>query len=450
MRALTLGQLAQWLGCPVPPAAGEVQVTGVAFDSRQVQPGQLFVALVGEKTDGHLYLPQAAQRGAKAALVSRPQESPLPQLVVPDTVAALQELALRVRQREKLRVVAVTGSVGKTTSKSILAHLLRRRWKVGETQGSRNSQVGLPAELCNLPSGLDWFVAEAGMSQKGELARLGRILQPEALVYTRIAPVHLEFFPSLQAIAEAKGELIPFLAREGLLVVNAADPWQEPFRQRFAGTVRSYGLARASDLWLESFQPQGLLGSQLVLAGGDLRLSLFLPLAGRHQAENFLAAACLALGLGLPPQELQEAAGTLKPQPHRGEILPLPQGSMLVDDSYNASPTAMMAMLELLAQTPGRKVAVLGEMLELGEQAAQFHQQVGAKAKEVCEGLLAVGGDNARVMAEAFGPQALWAPTVEEAIPLAEQLLAPGSVLLVKGSRLIALDRLVAALGGGA
>ncbi len=449
MRRVPLTQLATWLGVPAPQGSERVKVQGICFDSRQAQPGNLFVAVVGERTDGHLYLEQAKERGAVAALVARPCPGSLPQLVVPDTVEALQRLAACLRQQAQFSVAAVTGSVGKTTTKSMLAHLLRQRWSVGETRLSRNSQVGLPTELFNLAQEVEWFVAEAGMSRAGELTRLGRMLQPQLLLYTRVAPVHLEFFPSLSAIAEAKAELIPFLQDDGLLVVNAADPWQSAFPQRFSGRVRRYGLPQGSDLWISRCQSRGLLGSQLELRGEQGCFELFLPLAGHHQAENFLAAACAALGLGVSPEEVVRTAAGLFPQPHRGEVLRLPQGAVVVDDSYNASPVAVAVMLELLAQTPGAKLAVLGEMLELGEEAPRFHREVGEKARACCHALVTVGGENARLMAEAFGPQAFWVPTAEEAVTACRPLLQPEQVVLVKGSRGIGLDRLVAALCGG-
>lgn len=446
---LSVAAVAQRVGCPVPPGADRLEVTGVAFDSREVRPGDLFVALPGEKTDGHLFLADAASRGAVAALVAKPMESHLLQLRVPDTVRALQALAAAVRTEAGFKVIAVTGSVGKTTTKGMVAALLRRRFAVAETRGSRNSQVGLPTELCNLDENVAYFVAEAGMSRAGELTRLGEILKPQALVYTRIAPVHLEFFPSLEAIAEAKAELIPFLDRAGVLVLNATDPLQERFAARFAGRTLTYGLPGGSDLWAEAVRPQGLLGSQLVLAGRGVRLPVQLPLPGTHQVENFVAAACTALALGVEPEAIEEGAKALQPQPHRGEVHRLPCGAILVDDSYNASPVAVGRMLELLAQTPGRHLAVLGEMLELGPEAPLFHQEVGRQAAAVCHTLVAVGGENARFLAEAFGPGGSWVSTVEEAEHLIRRQLKDGDVLLVKGSRGIGLDRLVAALRTG-
>lgn len=442
----TLATVAQWLGCPAPLGAEELVVEGVAFDSRQVKPKDLFVAAPGEKTDGHLFVAEAAARGAAAALVARPVDAPLPQLVVSDTVSALQALAGHVRREAGFRLAAVTGSVGKTTTKSFLAALLARRFRVAQTQGSRNSQLGLPAEICNLSGDVDWFVAEAGMSRKGELSRLGEVLTPQALLYTRIAPVHLEFFPSVEAIAEAKAELIPFLDKEGVLVLNAADPYQEAFVSRFSGRTLRYGLPEKSDVWVEKVTPRGLLGSSLVLRGPHGPWTVELPLPGSHQVENFLAAACLACALGVPLEELAQAARELRPQPHRGEVHTLPSGALLVDDSYNASPVAVARMLELLAQTPGRRVAVLGEMLELGEKAADFHREIGIKARNLCHRLVAVGGDNARVLAEAFGPEGTWVASVDEAESVLQERLTEGDVVLVKGSRGIGLDRLVSAL----
>ncbi|MEW5878669.1 MAG: UDP-N-acetylmuramoyl-tripeptide--D-alanyl-D-alanine ligase [Acidobacteriota bacterium] len=446
---VSLTTIAQWLGCPAPEGAETLWVEGVAFDSRQVRPKDLFVAAPGEKTDGHLFVSEAASRGAVAALVARPVDASLPQLVVSDTVSALQALASRLRQEAGFQVAAVTGSVGKTTTKSMLAALLARRFRLAQTQGSRNSQLGLPAEMCNLNQDVDWFVAEAGMSRKGELTRLGEVLRPQALLYTRIAPVHLEFFPSVEAIAEAKAELIPFLDPQGVLVLNATDPYQENFASRFSGRKLSYGLPGKSDVWADQLASRGLLGTSFTLAGPLGGFAVDLPLPGLHQVENFLGAACLARAMGVPVEELAAAAGKLRAQPHRGEVHRLPSGAVLVDDSYNASPVAVARMLELLAQTPGRRVAVLGEMLELGPQAPDFHREVGAKARGLCHRLVAVGGENARVLAEAFGTEGTYVASAEEAEEVLENELREGDVVLIKGSRGIGLDRLVAALLAG-
>lgn len=441
------GDLATLLGAALLGAADTV-VRGVAFDSREVAPGNLFVALPGEKADGHDFIAAAADRGAAAALVARPSQAALlPQLVVADTLDALQRLAADERRRAGFRLAAVTGSVGKTSTKELLAALLATAFPTGATRESRNSQAGFPAELCNQPEGIAWMVAELGMNHAGELDRLGRIARPDALLYTVVAPVHLEFFADLEAIAEAKAELIPHLAADGLLVLNAADARVAGLASRFAGRVVRYGLPGTSDLWLEEYRSRGLLGSTFSLCRGEERWPVSLPLPGRHSADNLLAAAACALSLGVAADIVPSRAASLASPPRRGVVHRLASGITVVDDSYNASPLAVQRLLELLGETPGRHVAVLGEMLELGARAPEFHLQVGAKAGRVAAVVVAVGGANAEHLARGAAPtEAHVVRNAAAAADLLGTLLRPGDVVLVKGSRGIGLDRVVDAL----
>lgn len=435
-----VAELAAALGAPY-AGDGTTVVTGAATDSRAVRTGDLFVALPGTRADGHDFVPQAAAGGAAAALVGRRLALALPQIVVPDTLAALQALARHERARAGFRLVALTGSIGKTTTKEMLAALLGAVFPVGSTRGNRNSEIGFPAELCSQPEGIRWMVAELGMSHAGELDRLGAIARPDALLYTVVAPVHLEFFASIEAIAEAKAELIPHLAPDGVLVLNAADPRVAAFDRRFSGRVVRYGTADA-DYRLESLRLEGLLGSRFVLRTPGGGFAIRLPLPGRHQAENLLAAAATALTLEVPPERVVDAAATLQPAPRRGEVHRLRDGVILVDDSYNASPQAMARVLEMLQDTPGRRVAVLGEMLELGPTAPELHRRVGEQAAAAADLVLAVGPRHAPALAAGAGAKCLrTVPDAEAALALLRTLLRPGDVVLVKASRGIGLDR---------
>ncbi|MFH1176762.1 MAG: UDP-N-acetylmuramoyl-tripeptide--D-alanyl-D-alanine ligase [Acidobacteriota bacterium] len=426
---------------------GEAMITGVAIDSRAVRPGDLFVALAGERADGHDFVCEAARRGAAAALVARRSAEELPQLIAPDPLAALQRLAVLVRAESSYRLAAITGSLGKTTTKEFLAALLATTFRVGATRGSRNSQAAFPAELCNQPAGLDWMVAELGMNHAGELDRLGAIARPDMLAYTTIAPVHLEFFAGIEGIAAAKAELIPHLAPAGLLVLNLADARVAAFAGRFAGECAGYGLPGASDLWIEAYAGRGLLGAAFVLRGAGLAIPIDWEIAGRHQADNLLAASLCALRAGVPPAAIGAAAASLRPALHRGEILRLPGAATLIDDSYNSSPKAALALLDLLGQTPGRRIAVLGEMLELGEQSLSLHREVGRRAAEVAEIVIAVGAEAARALAAAAGGARVFhTEDAAAALLLLRPLLQLGDVALVKGSRGIGLDRLVSGL----
>jgi UDP-N-acetylmuramoyl-tripeptide--D-alanyl-D-alanine ligase len=443
----SLGEIAARLD--VHPSGDPARVvTGVAIDSRAVRAGDLFVALPGAHVDGHAFVGDAAARGAVAALVAHPVANPLPQLVVVDPLAALQRLATRERAEASYRLAAVTGSIGKTTTKEFLAALLATTFAVGATAGSRNSQAGFPAELCSQPDGIAWMVAELGMSHAGELDRLGAIAQPDALLYTVVAPVHLEFFASVDAIAEAKAELIPHLHRDGVLVLNAADARGIGFGARFAGRVLRYG-SDVGDLAIAGYTSRGLLGASFTLTGALGTAAISWSIAGRHQADNLLAAATLALALGVPPHALAPIAAQLRPARRRGEIHRLPDGITVVDDSYNSSPEAAARLLALLAETPGRRVAVLGEMLELGASSPTMHRDVGALAARSADVVVAVGGDNAAELAHAAGTSARLAPDAEAALGLVRGIVRPGDVVLVKGSRGIGLDRVVDRLLAG-
>ena len=428
---------------------GSALVSGVAIDSRAVRPGDAFVALRGARVDGHDFVGQAAAAGATAALVAHPADAALAQIVVPDTVAALQQIARAERAGAAYRLAAVTGSIGKTTTKEILAAFLGSAFRVGLTRGNRNSETGFPAELCNQPDDIEWMVAELGMSHAGELDRLGAVAQPDAALYTVVAPVHLEFFPDIDAIAEAKAELIPHIRPAGVLVLNAADPRVASFAGRFGGRVLRYGARGASDLWIEAYRERGLLGSRFELAGALGAFEVECPLPGRHQATNVLAAATLALGAGVRADSIASAASKLRPAPRRGELHAVPGGITLVDDSYNSSPEAAKVLLALLAASEGRRVAVLGEMLELGPASPAFHREIGRRAAASADIVVVVGGTSAAEMARAAGgAETHYAATASEALDVVRGLLRAGDVVLVKGSRGVGLDTVVDGLVG--
>ncbi|MBZ5588065.1 MAG: UDP-N-acetylmuramoyl-tripeptide--D-alanyl-D-alanine ligase [Acidobacteriia bacterium] len=423
---------------------GAALVTGVAIDSRAVRPGDLFVALRGARADGHDFARAAAASGASAALVMRPLEVDVVQVVVADTATALLRIAANERAEAAYRLAAIAGSIGKTSTKEILASLLGTTFRTGFTSGNRNSETGFPVEVCNQPDGIEWMVAELAMSHAGELDRLGAVAQPNAVLYTVVAPVHLEFFRDIGAIAEAKAELIDHLSPEGVLVLNAADPRVASFAARFDGSVLRYGVPDRSDLWIGSYEERGLLGSRFELTGALGRVEVDCPLAGRHQADNVLAAATLALAVGVPDDRIASAVTRLRPAHRRGEIHRIDGEVTLVDDSYNSSPEAAKALLALLAATKGRRVAVLGEMLELGPTSAALHREVGRRVATSADVVVAVGGPPAADLASAAnGIEAHRTSTVEEALNLVRKLLRPGDVVLVKGSRGIGLDRLV-------
>jgi UDP-N-acetylmuramoyl-tripeptide--D-alanyl-D-alanine ligase len=453
---MTAGAIAQVVGGDLEGSA-DVCVIGAEVDSRRLEGGDLFVALPGARRDGHEFV-GAALEIAAAALVRRGADLASPPVEgalvrVDDPLAAYHELARRERRNRSWRVAALTGSVGKTTTKNFLAALLAPHCCLGASEGNRNSTLGLPAEILSQNPEVEVFVAEAGMSSPGELATLGEILRPQVLLYTRIAPVHTEFFPDLAGIIRAKAELLQWLDDDGTLVVNADDPNQDGFPNQTAARVLRYGTA-ASEARIEDVEDRGLLGSRfrLVLPDSDAAVELAVP--GRHQAENLLAAAAGASAFGVRAEQVAATAPELRAPEHRGRVLEIGDGISLVDDSYNASPLAVRRLLELLARAPGRRVAVLGEMYELGDLSADAHRGAGKEAAAACDLLVAVGGADA----EEIGSGAREAGLSDSAIHLVEDAegaaellrrdLRSGDVVLIKGSRGVGLDRTVAALSG--
>jgi UDP-N-acetylmuramoyl-tripeptide--D-alanyl-D-alanine ligase len=434
-----------------------VPLIGAEVDSRRLERGDLFVALPGARCDGHdfvgsaLEIAAAAMVRSDAVLQAPPPECAL--VRVDDPFAAYHELARHELRQNPWRVAAVTGSVGKTTTKDFLAALLAPHFRIGASGGNRNNTLGLPAEILSQGPDIELFVAEAGMSTPGELAILGEILRPEVLLYTRIAPVHTEFFPDLSGIIRAKAELLPWLADDGALDINADDPNQEAFPFETKATVIRYGTA-SSEARLEDVEDRGLLGSRfrLLLPDGEAVTELSLP--GWHQAENLLAAATAASAFGIRAEQVAEVAPSLQAPEHRGRLIEIGDGISLVDDSYNSSPLAVRRLLELLARVPGRRVAVLGEMYELGDLAQEAHRHAGEQAAAACDLLIAVGGANAGLIANGAREAGLAEGLVhlvehaERAADLLRGVLRSGDVVLVKASRGVGLDHTVAALTG--
>ena len=432
-----------------------VEVSGAEVDSRLVRDGDLFVALPGARTDGHAFVDRALKVAA-AALVRRDAElASVPPgkalVLVDDPLAAYHRLASHDRDRRDWRVLAVTGSVGKTTTKDMLAALLAKSLPTGFSEGNRNSTLGLPAQLLSQPEETSVFVAETGMSRSGELDLLGGLLRPDLVLYTRITFAHTEFFDGIEGVVEAKAELLRHLDHNGVLVINAADPHQASFSGRTGARTVRYG-GTDGDARLEKVEDLGLEGTRgiLVLASG--RAPFELPLAGRHQSENFLAAAAAAATLGLTAAEAAECARSFRPAKHRGEIVRLPGGITIVDDSYNASPTAVGCALDLLATARGRRIAVLGEMFELGPAAARAHREAGVRAAASCHELIAVGGAMAGRFLEGARAAGMEPARVrhvagaDEAAEALQSMLVDGDTVLVKGSRGVGLDATVAAL----
>ena len=419
----------------------------VSTDTRSLAPGSLFVAIRGERFDGNDYVAAAAERGAVGALVSRPGAARVAQIAVTDTRLAFGDMARAWRRNFAIPVVAVTGSAGKTTVKELCAAILGVNRKICVTEGNLNNDIGVPLILMRLDASHEALVIELGANHAGEIAHLGAIVEPTIAVITMAGPAHLEGFGSLEGVARAKGELIDALPADGVAVLNADDRFFPEWRRR-AGDRRvlSFGFAAAADVRLDGTALVSGAGSRFTIAmPRDRRIEVRLPLLGRANVGNALAAAAAASAAGASDEDIRR--GLAKARAVKGRMHPLPGrgGATLIDDSYNANPSAARAALDFLATCNGERIFVLGDMLELGAEAESLHAGVGEYARGRCDLLVAVG----RLAAGAalgFGAGAQSFASLEDAAPRLLERLGPGVTVLVKASRSMGLDRLVALL----
>ncbi len=449
----TLSKLASILGVE---AGGEALLSGVAVDSRRVRPGDLFVALRGARVDGHTFARDAAAAGARAVLAERvPENLPpgYPVVRVPDSRRALLQLAGVMKKEAGFRLAAVGGSAGKTTTKEFAAAILSGRFAVEKTPGNQNSAVGFPMSIVNLTRWPEWMVGEMGMSAVGEISLLSRTFEPDVALLTLIAAEHLEFLGTLDNVAKANAEILEGLKPAGTFVVNADDARIGAIAGKFRGRTLRFGRGASAEVVIEGIE-LGDGGSRFHLRAPEGRVSIALPLPGMHQANNFLAASALAIACGASVEDCAATAPNLKPAPHRGEMHRHPSGAILYDDAYNASPPSMRAALDLLYQLPGtRKIAVLGDMLELGSEDAWFHRETGGYAAARADEILCVG-PRARAFGEGAQEEGFPADRVrtvesaEDAAALLAGTLGPGDVVLFKASRGVGLERAVKRLMG--
>ena len=431
-------------------------ITGASVDSRRITPGSCYVALVGERVDGHRFVADAVRAGAAAALVSRPVELP-PNLdaaivQVPDPLVALGELAAWWRSRHAVRVVGITGSTGKTIAKEITADVLARTLTTLRNEGNLNSETGLPMTLLQLDATHEAAVLEMSMYTLGEIAWLAQIARPEVGVVLAVHPTHLERAGSIERIAQAKSELPAALPADGLAILNADDAAVAAMAGVTRAPVRTFGLGASADVRATDVVSHGLAGTEFTLVApwGERRIRSATP--GRHLVPHALAAAIVAERLGVPLDEVEAALGAGSHAAHRMSVTEAASGATLVDDTYNASPVSVTAALEFLAETPiaagRRRVAVLGDMLELGPDEERLHREIGARAASVADAIVAVGRRGRWIAEAARAAGHAGVTEVDDADDAAAALErdvapGPGDVVLLKGSRGIGLDRAV-------
>lgn len=452
------------------PEAGQV-ITEAVIDSRKASPGSLFVALPGQRVDGHDFVASAFANGASFALIQRPVAGGFPVLDlrtpltaepkdlelpvclrVADTLAALQQIARHWRACLDVRVVGITGSVGKSTTKEMVAEVLSHKYRTLKTSGNFNNEIGLPLTLLSLARGHQRAVLEMGFYVPGEIKFLCEIAQPTVGVVTNIGTVHAERAGSQAAIAAGKGELVESLPPQGWAILNYDDELVRAMAERTPAQVLFYGLTPEADLWADEIEGLGLEGIRFRLHYREEVFPLKVPMLGRHSVHTALRAAAVGLVEGLAWAEiiagLRFGHMQLRLVAVRAE-----SGALLLDDTYNASPESTLAALNLLAELEGRKVAVLGDMLELGQYERQGHHMVGLRAAEVADELIAIGA-RARGIAAAARAGGLADNAIHEvedspaAIALLRHRLGAGDVVLVKGSRGMQMDGIAPALEG--
>lgn len=447
---------------PGGPAEGAAldPVCGYSIDSRTVQPGELFFAVQGEKYDAHDFVPSAFEHGARAAVVAsskaarwlnaaRVSDQPaFPLLVVDDPLRALQRLASAVRRHWNQRVIGITGSAGKTTTKDAVAEVLSESFQVLKSQGNLNNEFGLPLQLLKLDPKHEIAVIEMGMSHAGEISALARIASPDWGVVTNVGNAHAgNFADGIAGVARAKYELIQSLPAQGTAFLNCDDPYVSQFGREFLGKSIYFGLGACANPRAVDIEDLGSEGSRFVVVCGGERIPAELKLVGRHNVHNVLAAIAVGFEAGVPLRQCVAAVGRMRSSSKRGEILHV-HGATLINDCYNSNPEALRSMISALAAMPARRrILVAGEMLELGAGAANLHRQCSKFAAEAGIDLVLGVRGQARELVEAAreaGALALFISTPEDAGLWLQDELKEGDAVLLKASRGVGLERALA------
>ncbi len=445
-------------------------ITEAAIDSRQVIPGSLFIAIPGERVDGHDYLEEAFKRGASFALIQRdvaelyrtidlrngtlkgaaPDLTPPLCLRVDNTTSALQQIARFWRRKLDIRVVGITGSVGKSTTKEMITEVLGARYRTLKSPGNLNNEIGLPLTILKLGAGHERAVLEMGFYVPGEIQFLCDIAQPQIGVITNVGTVHAERAGSQEAIAAGKSELVQALPEDGVAILNFDDIWVRQMEEKTKARVFFYGLSHEADLWADQIEGLGLDGIHFRLHYKGETLHVRIPMIGRHSVHTALRAAAVGLVEGLTWEEIFEGLSQGHAQ-LRLVAVRSHTGALILDDTYNASPESMLAAVNLLDEMDGRKIAVLGDMLELGPYERQGHEMVGMRVAQVAKTLLTLG-PRAHMIADAARRAGMKPPNIiefEELEPIVDWLnrnLTTSDAVLIKGSHGLRMDRITASL----
>lgn len=445
MREFLLSELAAVLAGQL--AGADVPVRGVSIDSRRIAPGDLFVALPGARVDGHDFLAEVAAAGAAAALVSRDVQAPLPVIRVADTRRALSSLGAYNRTLFEGTLVAITGSSGKTTAKTLVAAVLARAGETLATEGNLNNEIGVPLTLLRLTPAHRFAVVEMGAARRGDIAWLCELGRPDIALLLNAMPAHLEGFGDLEGVVEAKGEIYQGLAGKGIAVINGDQPWASRWRAAAGGArILDYALEQPAAIRARDIRSRGMAGSSFIVSTpeGDLPVRLQLP--GRHNVSNALAALAVGMACGVGLSEISAGLASVRPVAGRGALQRGVGGSTLVDDTYNANPGSVRAAIDLLADCPPRRWLALGAMLELGEDSARMHREIGEYARDRGLDHFVGVGEPLREAVAAFGEGGEWHADCATAAASMQGRLQAGDTVVIKGSRSAAMERLLAAL----
>ncbi|HET8798614.1 MAG TPA: UDP-N-acetylmuramoyl-tripeptide--D-alanyl-D-alanine ligase [Thermoanaerobaculia bacterium] len=453
MPALTFTQLAEMIGGTV-VQGGDAVSSSVVIDSRETKPDSVFFAIRGERLDGHQFVMKALET-ARGAVVSQVPEGIAADkgiVRVDDTTKALQRLAQAIRDRYDITLIGITGSAGKTTTKEMIATLAATERRTHKSWGNFNNQIGAPLCLDNMPDDAQVVVSEMGMNHAGEIAEIAGLMRPHVGVYTNIAPVHIEHFGTIEGIAAAKRELLENVVRGGTIIVNNDNEHVVRISRGFDGRIVTYGVEREADYRARDIRERGLLGTHFTLEGEGGSREFDLALPGRHNLDNLLAAIATARAIGISWDGIARGVKDVKPAYHRGVILEW-RGATIYDDTYNSNPYALARTLELMTQADaiGRRIAVIGDMLELGEHEERFHRQAGEAMPRAIDVVIGVGRRAKWVIEAArqagFAGAALHHfDDAESAGRFLIDFLRTGDLVLLKGSRGVGLDKAVAIL----
>lgn len=442
--SLLLSDITQLLGCNA--LEQDTKITGAVIDSRKIAAGNLFVALPGEHVDGHQYLAQARAAGASAALVSQRQNDSLPQIVVDDVTQAFGQIAQYWRQQCTAKVIAITGSNGKTTVKEMVAAILRQCGTVVATQGNLNNELGVPLTLCSIDKTHDYAVIEMGANHMGEIALLTQMVDPDVALVTNVARAHIEGFGSIDGVAQAKSEIYVGMRENSIGIVNADIAFVTQWKQILAGRkCITFGLDNPADIDAKDLQIDPASSHFMVELDGEFHY-INLPLPGSHNVANSLAAIAIASALNVPVTAIEKGLAAIKSIPHRLQFRAGMNGSQIIDDTYNANPDSYKQALAALTTFSGEHWLVLGDFAELGDDSEQLHKQMGLDAKNVGVERLWVIGSSSKEAANSFGKNAIHFDDIAVLQQQLQNEITQDVTCLIKGSRCMQLDQLADAL----